>query len=95
MYMYVNTCALTVTPCEVFLIQTVNSIFLLCRLNLLTFLFLDFSTLGTVSLDNECSHYFSINVTHSDFCPIPLVMDYLKANYEFWNNKSPSNETAD
>ncbi|XP_064390793.1 high affinity cAMP-specific and IBMX-insensitive 3',5'-cyclic phosphodiesterase 8B-like [Halichondria panicea] len=30
-----------------------------------------------------------------NFCPIPLVMDYLKANYEFWNNKSPSNETAD
>jgi len=72
------------------------------RLNSLTSLSLGSLTHGTVSQPLYCyicyiyivymfMYMYVDGITillFTDFCPIPLVMDYLKSNYDFWQSKT-------
>ncbi len=71
----------------------------LSRLNSLTSLSQAFLRHGTVSQFNSITRFIMttcnwIIISFSDYCPIPLPMEYLKSNYGYWKSQIPDSSSS-
>lgn len=66
----------------------------LSRLNSLTSLSQAYLKHGTVSWFTDLSWPHVIDNFISDYCPIPLPMEYLKSNYSYWKSQIPDSSSS-